>query len=55
MVVRGHADNTVDLCGEDNADTKRQGLGKGQTMSTKPPSQYDDDETRYGSRVTMSA
>jgi hypothetical protein len=51
MVVAGHADNAVDLCGEDNADAKRQCLGKGQTMPTKPPSQYG--ETRYGSRVTM--
>jgi hypothetical protein len=55
MVVRGHADNTVDLCGEENTDAKRQCLGKGQTMPTKPPSQYGDGETRYGSRVTMSA
>jgi hypothetical protein len=39
MVVGGHADNSVDLCGEDNADAKRQCLGKGQTMLTKPPSQ----------------
>ena len=45
MVVGGNADNAVDLCGEDNADAKRQCLGKGQTMPTKP---------RYGSRVTMS-
>jgi hypothetical protein len=52
MVVGGHADNDVDLCGEDNADAKRQCLVKGQTMPTKPPNQYD--ETRYGSRVTMS-
>ena len=52
MLVGGHEDNAVDLCGEDNADAKRQCLGKGQTMLTKPPSQYD--ETRYGSRVTMS-
>ena len=52
MVVGGHADNTMYLYGEDNADAKRQCLGKGQTMSTKPPSQYG--ETRYGSRVTMS-
>ena len=52
MVVGGHSDNAVDLCGEDNADGKRQCLGKGQTMLTKPPSQYG--ETRYGSRVTMS-
>ncbi len=52
MVVGGHADNAVDLCGEDNADAKRQYLGKGLTMPTKPPRQYG--ETRYGSRVTMS-
>jgi len=52
MVVGGHTDNAADLCGEDNADAKRQCLGKGQTMPTKPPSQYG--ETRYGSRVTMS-
>jgi len=52
MVVGGHADNAMDLCGEDNADVKRQYLGKGQTMLTKTPSQYG--ETRYGSRVTMS-
>ena len=50
MLVGGHPDNVVDLCGEDNADTMRQCLGKGQTMLTKPPS----GETRYGSRVTMS-
>ncbi len=43
MVVGGHSDNAVDLCGEDNADAKRQYLG------VKSPS-----ETRYGSRVTMS-
>jgi hypothetical protein len=52
MLVGGHTDNVVDLCAEDNADAKRQCLGKGQTMPTKPPSQYG--ETRYGSRVTMS-
>jgi hypothetical protein len=28
MTVGGHADNVVDLCGEDNADAKRQCLGK---------------------------
>ena len=43
MVVGGHSDNAVDLCGEDNADAKRQCLG------VKTPS-----ETRYDSRVTMS-
>jgi hypothetical protein len=35
MVVGRHSDNVVDLCGEDNADAKRQRLGKGQTMLTK--------------------
>ncbi len=35
MAVGGHTDNVVDLCGEDNADAKRQCLGKGQTMLTK--------------------
>ncbi len=35
MTVGGHADNAVDLCGEDNADAKRQCLDKGQTMLTK--------------------
>jgi hypothetical protein len=35
MTVGGHADNAVDLCGKDNADAKRQFLGKGQTMLTK--------------------
>jgi hypothetical protein len=52
MLVGGHEDNAVDLCGEDNADGKRQCLDTGQTMLTKPPSQYG--ETRYDSRVTMS-
>jgi hypothetical protein len=42
MVVGGHADNAVDLCGEDNADAKRQCLGKGQTIPTKPPRQYGE-------------
>ena len=37
--VGGYADNAVDLCGEGNADAKRQCLDKGQTMLTKPPSQ----------------
>ena len=37
MVVGGHTDNAVDLCGEDNADAKWQCLGKGQTMLTKQP------------------
>jgi hypothetical protein len=32
MTVGGHSDNVVDLCGQDNADLKRQCLGKGQTM-----------------------
>ena len=51
-LVGGYADNAVDLCGEGHADAKRPCLAKGQTMPTKPPSQYG--ETRYGSRVTMS-
>jgi hypothetical protein len=34
MSVGGHADNDVDLSGEDTADTKRQCLGKGQTIQT---------------------
>ncbi len=37
MVVGGHSDNVMDLCGEDNDDVKRQCLGKGETMLTKPP------------------
>ena len=54
MLVGGHTDNAVDLCGEDNADAKRQCLGddadaKRQCLGVKSPS-----ETRYGSRVTMS-
>jgi hypothetical protein len=36
MTVGGHGDNVVDLCGEDNADSKHQYLGKGQTILTKP-------------------
>ena len=44
MVVGGYADNVVDLCSEDNADTKRQCLGKGQTMLTKQPSQAEFEE-----------
>ena len=32
MVVGGHTDHAVDLCGEDSADGNRQCLGKGQTM-----------------------
>ena len=54
MVVGGHSDNAVDLCGEDNADAKHQCLGdktdvNRQCLGVKSPS-----ETRYGSRVTMS-
>ncbi len=44
MAVGGHADNAVDLCAEDNADAKRQCLGKGQTMLTKQPSQTEFEE-----------
>ena len=38
ILVGGYSDTAVDLCGEGNADAKRQCLGKGQTMLTKPPS-----------------
>jgi hypothetical protein len=41
MVVGGYADNVVDLCGEDNADAKRQCLDKGHTVLTKQPSQTE--------------
>jgi hypothetical protein len=34
----------VDLCGEDNADTKSQCLGKGHTMLTKQPRQTEFQE-----------
>jgi hypothetical protein len=44
MLVGGHEDNAVDLCGEDNADVKRQCLGKGQTMLTKSPRESLDDD-----------
>jgi hypothetical protein len=44
MVVGGHEDNIVDLCGEDDADAKRQCLGKGHTMLTKQPSQAEFEE-----------
>ena len=37
MLVGGHADNDVDLCGVGNADAKRPYLGKGQTILTKYP------------------
>ena len=37
MLVGGHVDNTVDLCGEGNVDAKRPYPGKGQTMLTKYP------------------
>ena len=37
MLVGGHADNAVDLCGEGDADAKRPCLGKRQTMLTKYP------------------
>ncbi len=44
MVVGGHSDNAVDLCGEDNADVKRQCLGdnadaKRQCLGVKSPSE----------------
>jgi hypothetical protein len=44
MSVGGHADNTVDLCVEDNTDTKCQCLGNGQTILTKQPSQDEFEE-----------
>ena len=44
LLVGGHADNAVDLCGEGNADAKRPCLGKGQTMLTKQPSQAEFEE-----------
>ena len=37
MLVGGHADNVVDLCGEGNADVKLPCLDKRQTMLTKYP------------------
>jgi hypothetical protein len=44
ILVGGQADNAVNLCGEGNSDAKRQCLGKGQTMLTKPPSQAEFEE-----------
>jgi hypothetical protein len=44
MVVGGYADNVVDLCGEDNTDTKRQCLDKGHIILTKQPSQTEFQE-----------
>ena len=44
LLVGGHADNPVEVCGEGNADAKRPCLGKGQTMLTKPPSQAEFEE-----------
>ncbi len=44
MVVGGHTDNDVDLCEEDNTDSKRQYLGKGQTILTKELSQSEFEE-----------
>ena len=37
MLVGGHEDNDVDLCGEDNPESNHPCLGKGQTMLTKYP------------------
>ena len=51
ILVGGYADNVVDLCGEGNADTKRQCLGKGQTMLTQPPSQAANVGVRRSSRT----
>ncbi len=44
MTVGGYTDNVVDLCGEDNPDTKGQCLDKGHTMMTKQPSQVEFEE-----------
>ena len=44
LLVGGHEDNPVEVCGEGNADAKRPSLGKGQTMLTKPPSQAEFEE-----------
>ena len=44
MLVGGHTDNVVDLCGEGNADAKRPCLGKGQTILTKTTSQTEFEE-----------
>ena len=44
MLVGGHVDNVVDLCGDGNVDAKRPGLGKRQTMLTKPPKQVEFEE-----------
>jgi hypothetical protein len=44
MLVGGHAENVVDLCGEGNTDAKDQCLGKGQTILTKTPSQAEFEE-----------
>ncbi len=44
LLVGGHADNPVEVCGEGNANAKRPCLGKGQTMLTKPPNQAEFEE-----------
>jgi hypothetical protein len=44
LLVGGHADNPVEVCGVGNADAKRPHLVKGQTMLTKPPSQTEFEE-----------
>jgi hypothetical protein len=44
MAIGGHTDNVVDLCGENNADAKRQCFDKGQTMLTTPPNQDEFEE-----------
>jgi len=54
MVVGGHSDNVVDLCGEDNADSKRQYLGDNTDAKCQCLGVKSSRETRYGSRVTMS-
>ena len=44
LLVGGHADNTVELCGEGNADAKRPCLVKGQNILTKQPRQTEFEE-----------
>jgi hypothetical protein len=44
MLVSGHTDNNVDLCGQDNDDVNRPCLDMGQTMLTKTPSQTEFEE-----------
>ena len=54
-LVGGYADNTVDLCGEGNADAKRPCLDKGQTILTKQPSQAEFEECWSETRFRVIA